>query len=212
MRRVRGSTAIQTDYNRSVSATKRSRPARQLVVRPEGLEPPTLWSEARCSNPLSYGRVSGAILPTREGCWSGREDLNLRPRRPERRALPSCATPRPNATPGERQSIPQSGFEASMAAEMRTPNQRLENSPQTNSRAHCPAIQRETDSNSPSAERLWSHQRRLLPNLWEPSSAQIGHTEPPIHQQGSWIQRFEDTRALVPLESPQVAIVFGAFA
>ena len=27
--------------------------------------------------------------------WSGREDLNLRPRRPERRALPGCATPRP---------------------------------------------------------------------------------------------------------------------
>ena len=27
------------------------------VVRPEGIEPPTLWSEARCSNPLSYGRM-----------------------------------------------------------------------------------------------------------------------------------------------------------
>src|SRR5438874_11537426 len=26
--------------------------------------------------------------------WSGREDLNLRPQRPERCALPSCATPR----------------------------------------------------------------------------------------------------------------------
>ncbi len=26
------------------------------LVRPEGLEPPTLWSEAKCSNPLSYGR------------------------------------------------------------------------------------------------------------------------------------------------------------
>ena len=99
MRRVRGSTAIQTDYNRSVSATKRSRPARQLVVRPEGLEPPTLWSEARCSNPLSYGRLLAdptepRTTPSRMSCWSGREDLNLRPRRPERRALPSCATPR----------------------------------------------------------------------------------------------------------------------
>ncbi len=29
--------------------------------------------------------------------WSGREDLNLRPHRPERCALPSCATPRPKA-------------------------------------------------------------------------------------------------------------------
>jgi hypothetical protein len=28
--------------------------------------------------------------------WSGREDLNLRPHRPERCALPNCATPRPN--------------------------------------------------------------------------------------------------------------------
>lgn len=28
------------------------------MVRPEGLEPPTLWSEAKCSNPLSYGRMS----------------------------------------------------------------------------------------------------------------------------------------------------------
>ena len=27
-------------------------------------------------------------------CWSGWPDLNRRPRRPERRALPSCATPR----------------------------------------------------------------------------------------------------------------------
>ena len=27
--------------------------------------------------------------------WSGREDLNLRPQRPERCALPGCATPRP---------------------------------------------------------------------------------------------------------------------
>jgi len=26
--------------------------------------------------------------------WSGREDLNLRPLRPERNALPGCATPR----------------------------------------------------------------------------------------------------------------------
>ena len=27
------------------------------MVRPEGLEPPTLWFEARCSIQLSYGRV-----------------------------------------------------------------------------------------------------------------------------------------------------------
>jgi hypothetical protein len=27
------------------------------VARPEGLEPPTLWFEARCSIQLSYGRA-----------------------------------------------------------------------------------------------------------------------------------------------------------
>src|SRR5262245_49121124 len=34
--------------------------------------------------------------------WSGREDLNLRPYRPERYALPSCATPRPRVPVGNR--------------------------------------------------------------------------------------------------------------
>ena len=33
--------------------------------------------------------------------WSGREDLNLRPLRPERSALPGCATPRPGRTEHE---------------------------------------------------------------------------------------------------------------
>lgn len=28
-----------------------------LLVRPEGFEPPALCSEDRCSNPLSYGRI-----------------------------------------------------------------------------------------------------------------------------------------------------------
>ena len=27
------------------------------MARPEGFEPPTLWSEATCSSPLSYGRT-----------------------------------------------------------------------------------------------------------------------------------------------------------
>ena len=37
-----------------------------------------------------------ASRSTVETClvWSGREDLNLRPLRPERSALPGCATPR----------------------------------------------------------------------------------------------------------------------
>jgi hypothetical protein len=28
-----------------------------VLARPEGFEPPTLWSEATCSGPLSYGRA-----------------------------------------------------------------------------------------------------------------------------------------------------------
>ena len=34
------------------------------LVRPEGIEPPTLWSEARCSNPLSYGRAAVILRVT----------------------------------------------------------------------------------------------------------------------------------------------------
>ena len=30
------------------------------VARPEGLEPPTPWFEAKCSIQLSYGRVTGS--------------------------------------------------------------------------------------------------------------------------------------------------------
>ncbi len=32
----------------------------EFLVRPEGLEPPTLWFEARCSIQLSYGRTGDA--------------------------------------------------------------------------------------------------------------------------------------------------------
>ena len=31
------------------------------MVRPDGFEPPTLCSEDRCSNPLSYGRVITSV-------------------------------------------------------------------------------------------------------------------------------------------------------
>ena len=37
--------------------------------------------------------------------WSGREDLNLRPLRPERNALPGCATPRQKNSTTERGGI-----------------------------------------------------------------------------------------------------------
>lgn len=37
--------------------------------------------------------------------WSGRKDLNLRPLRPERSALPGCATPRPGVPLTKRGAI-----------------------------------------------------------------------------------------------------------
>jgi hypothetical protein len=33
------------------------------MARPERFELPTLWFEARCSDPLSYGRVMNIIAP-----------------------------------------------------------------------------------------------------------------------------------------------------
>jgi L-lactate utilization protein LutC len=39
-------------------------------------------------------RAPGGNLPSGPFAWSGREDSNLRPHRPERCALPGCATPR----------------------------------------------------------------------------------------------------------------------
>jgi hypothetical protein len=36
----------------------------RLQVRPERFELPTLWFEARCSDPLSYGRVRDIIAST----------------------------------------------------------------------------------------------------------------------------------------------------
>src|SRR5262245_49226874 len=40
-----------------------------------------------------------------EESWSGRKDLNLRPLRPERSALPGCATPRPGEILGKESGL-----------------------------------------------------------------------------------------------------------
>ena len=42
------------------------------MVRPEGLEPPTLWFEARCSIQLSYGRFGEDRTALRYRSWAGR--------------------------------------------------------------------------------------------------------------------------------------------
>ena len=58
------------EYRRSQPGANSTRPnrhpqSRSEVVRPEGLEPPTLWFEARCSIQLSYGRINQPSLPYR---------------------------------------------------------------------------------------------------------------------------------------------------
>jgi hypothetical protein len=50
------------------SAYKR---AHKDLVRPEGIEPPTLWSEARCSDPLSYGRICHVRIPPHQETGRG---------------------------------------------------------------------------------------------------------------------------------------------
>src|SRR6266567_151355 len=64
------------------------------------------WAHARCilPKPVQDRMVNGCLrLYGRSGAkgtkWSGREDLNLRLHRPERCALPGCATPRPHTLP-----------------------------------------------------------------------------------------------------------------
>ncbi len=37
------------------------------MVRPEGLEPPTLGSEGRCSIQLSYGRMRSCLYTSHQG-------------------------------------------------------------------------------------------------------------------------------------------------
>ena len=49
-----------------------------------------------CIRRLNFDTAIKRRRFTRSAAWSGREDSNLRPLRPERSALPGCATPRQN--------------------------------------------------------------------------------------------------------------------
>ncbi len=59
------------------------------MVHPVGFEPTTDALEGRCSIQLSYGRITYGVYSKSK--WSVLKDSNLRPLRPKRSALPSCA-------------------------------------------------------------------------------------------------------------------------
>src|SRR3954447_26846395 len=50
-----------------------------VLARPEGFEPPTLWSEATCSGPLSYGRASGGSVPGSRAEFDPTSSASLQP-------------------------------------------------------------------------------------------------------------------------------------
>ena len=75
-------------------------------IRPQQIR---YYENERAAQASSETRSTGGVYPapqfdtaknrrrvTRSAVWSGREDSNLRPLRPERSALPGCATPRQN--------------------------------------------------------------------------------------------------------------------
>ncbi len=65
-------------------------------ARSGGLYEDAIRTHTRCRYPRSRRSPTGADGDrwSHRWVWSGREDLNLRPQRPERCALPNCATPR----------------------------------------------------------------------------------------------------------------------
>ena len=79
---------------RAGSSVRRRLPPREIRACCRSWSRPDRWAAGRYTNraaPQAAG-VSAAAGPSAQ--WSGREDLNLRPHRPERCALPGCATPR----------------------------------------------------------------------------------------------------------------------
>ncbi len=73
-----------------LSYNHRNKTCQRNMAHPVGFEPTTDALEGRCSIQLSYGRITyGHILKDLK--WSVLQDLNLRPLRPKRSALPSCA-------------------------------------------------------------------------------------------------------------------------
>ena len=65
-------TVARTGATGEISVVRRTQPI-DLMVRPEGLEPPTLGSEVRCSIQLSYGRIHLLQALRRRSC-QGRDN------------------------------------------------------------------------------------------------------------------------------------------
>ena len=83
---------IQGDRHHNSALARAQGRAASVECLPEC--PPRGFKHARIAGvSLRVGRCCGS-LGNRQRRWSGREDLNLRPHRPERCALPGCATPR----------------------------------------------------------------------------------------------------------------------
>ena len=62
------STGLYETFQSYLSACCSENKPREELARPEGLEPPTPWFEAKCSIQLSYGRAAG-IISIRMGLW-----------------------------------------------------------------------------------------------------------------------------------------------
>ena len=72
-----------------LSYNHRNKTLSRNMAHPVGFEPTTDALEGRCSIQLSYGRFTYGL--PKYSKWSVLQDLNLRPLRPKRSALPSCA-------------------------------------------------------------------------------------------------------------------------
>jgi hypothetical protein len=73
---------------------------RNYIRKGSGLSKVGLVLEEKTLRGFSAGRCNDKSIKRpavrASSVWSGREDSNLRPLRPERSALPGCATPRQN--------------------------------------------------------------------------------------------------------------------
>ena len=88
-------SSVETAWKQRGNSEERRSQFCTEMARPKGFEPLTPRFVVWCSIQLSYGRLFFFLTPLRGApllSWSEWQDLNLRPPRPERGALPDCAT------------------------------------------------------------------------------------------------------------------------